>query len=619
MVSDSWQKNMERYNYPFAAAPGQEKLKQALILCAVNPAIGGVLVAGEKGTGKSTLARGLRELLGDSPFVDLPLNITEDRLVGALDTEQTLKQGKPVFQPGLLQKAHGGILYADEVNLLPEQIVNILLQVSASGVNHVEREGISLSHPAKFVLIGTMNPEEGPLRPGFLDRFGLYVEVHGEKRPGVRCEIMAQRLAYEQNPDAFHRQWQEKTDALAQKIQKARHLLSYVNLPDDCARFAAELSQEGCCEGHRPELVLCRTAMALASWEDRNQVTQADIRNAAEFVLPHRIREPLELSQQPMPEHEAPKEADSIPPETLPEDLPGELAPVDSSQTQEMEEQNPNSVEAIEPMEDSVNLQILEQKHMASLGSGKRLKVRSNSDRGRYVRYRLPRGKTSDLAVDATLRAAVLSGRNSPDRPGILVKPEDFRQKIREQRTGAVILFLVDASGSMGARKRMGAVKGAVLSILQDAYQKRDTVGIVAFRGQEARVLLPFTRSVDLAQKQLRVLPTGGKTPLAEGLRTAGNLLRANAVKQKQAAQLLILVSDGRANAGRGEDPFQEALDMAHTLSAEPFASVVLDTEQGYARFGMAKKIAEALGAEYCPLNQISQQEIQAQVGRYLR
>ncbi len=611
------------YSFPFAAIIGQEPVKRALLLCAVNPQIGGVIISGEKGTAKSTLARGLGHLMKNAPFVELPLNTTEDRLVGSIDLEATIQTGSPAYAPGLLEKVNGGILYVDEVNLLPQSITNILLTVASSGINHIEREGISLVRPSKFVLIGTMNPEEGQLRPSLLDRFGLYVEVHHEQNLSLRCQIMAQRLSYEQDPLSYCARWQEETKHLADAISNARQLLPHVSVPADCIRYASQLAAQGHCQGHRGELVLCETAIAAAALDGRTEVSIEDIRSAAALALPHRLRESVELSQEiSQPQPSAPQEsAAESPSSPNPEELPDDIHPLHSNAASEDTVMDEPDVQEIQPMDENLTLHILQKKKLSSLGSGKRLKVRSNSRRGHYVRYRFPDGKSQDIAVDATLRTAVLRGRKqlpSAEGPRIQVKPEDFRLRIREQRTGAVILFVVDASGSMGARKRMGAVKGAVLALLNDAYQKRDTVGIIAFRDKGAQIMLPFTRSVDLAQKRLRTLATGGKTPLAAGLTAAGAMLHANAIRCPDAAQLLVLVSDGRANYGNRADPFQEALDTAKKLSAEPFASVVLDTEQGFTRFGMAKEIADALHAEYCPLSGISQQEIMAQVGRYL-
>lgn len=625
-------------SFPFTAVAGQERLKEALLLCAINPKIGGVLICGEKGTAKSTLARGLNQLLGNSAVVELPLNSTEDRLVGSIDLEDTLLKGKPQFQPGILWNVNGGVLYADEVNLLPERIVNILLEVSSSGINYVEREGISLSHPSSFVLIGSMNPEEGALRSAFLDRFGLYVETHGETDVATRCEIMRRRIEYEQNPTDFCNRWVDETEKLSAKLRSAQKRLKQVCLPTECAEYASRLSAAGFCQGHRAELTLCQTGMAIAAWNGRCEVTVEDIQKAAAFALPHRLHEPLELFHETAATQSQESSSNS---QTSPESM----APKDQEEQVSFEESSDGVTEdsvditsdimedsqEIQPLNSTVSLQIVDRKNLTALGSGKRLKVRSNMNKGRYVRYGFAKGTPKDIAVDATLRAAVLSGRNCfmpqtefsdtncPRPLRIHVKKEDFREKIREQRTGAIILFVVDASGSMGAKKRMGAVKGAVLAMLNDAYQKRDTVGIVVFRGTKAEVLLPFTRSVDLAQKCLRTLTTGGSTPLSAGLKKAGSLLQANLVKDKHAAQLMVLVSDGRANYAPVGTPFEEALRVAQELSALPFASLVLDTEQGFAKFGMAKKIADSLHGEYCPLSSISQQEIVAHIGKYLR
>ena len=613
---------MANYNslFPFAAVVGQEKLKQALLLCAVNPQIGGVVISGEKGTAKSTLIRALRELM-DVPFVELPLNITEDRLVGSIDLETAVQTGEILLCPGLLHKAHGGILYADEVNLLPRQIVNILLETAASGVNRVEREGLSLTDPASFVLIGSMTPEEGALRSSLLDRFGLYVEAHGTQKMTDRQLVMTRRLAYEQNPLAFRARWSQATADLRRRIQQAKQQLSQVSVPESCVRYASQLAIQGLCQGHRAELTLIETALALAAWECRLEVTQEDVKCAASMVLPHRLREALELPDAPSPMEESSAENNDTglqAPPVLPENSEP-LSPEAVSAS--VDEPSSEEIQDIQPIDQDLSLPLLKEKKMASLGTGKRLKVRSDTSRGRYVRYRLPRGKVQDIAVDATLRAAVLSGRNfmaASDTPGITVRSEDFREKIREQRTGAQILFVVDASGSMGARRRMGAVKGAVVAMLTDAYQKRDMVGILAFRGKDARMLLPFTRSIDLAQKCLRNLPTGGRTPLAAGLSAAALLLQAQQHRNHQIAQLLVLVSDGRANIG-GDDPFQEALDAGQMLRRLPCTCLVLDTEQGFAKFGMAKQIANAMGAEYCSLSGVSQQEILGHIEKYLQ
>ena len=601
------------HTYPFAAIVGQEQLKTALLLTAVNPRIGGVVLSGEKGTAKSTLARGLGQLL-DAPFVDLPLNITEDRLVGTVDIETTLRTGVPTLSPGLLAQANHGVLYADEVNLLPRQITNILLETSASGQNLVERDGLSAAQPCQFLLIGTMNGEEGPLRAALLDRFGLYAEAHGERNLECRTQIMTRRLQYEANPITFCQHWQGATDALKAHIRRAQALLPEVTFPPECARFAAQLATEGCCQGHRAELVLTETALALAAWDGRREATEQDVRAAAPLALPHRIHQPVNLDSEPQfPTPTDQSDTPAAPPDSLPTDS---TSPTESPT--DGDSPDTETVQAIQPLDQTLRLHLLPQRRLTATGSGKRLQVRTDALRGRSVRDRLPSGKPTDIAVAATLRAAVLSGR-SFGTGRITVTPQDFRQRIREERTGAQILFLVDASGSMGARRRMGAVKGAVLSLLNDAYQKRDSVAIIAFRGSDARVLLPFTRSVDLAQKRLQALPTGGKTPLAAGLTAAQNLLRSARLRTERPAQLLVLVSDGRANQGDTKEPFEEALAAARKLSAQPIASVVLDTEQGFARFGMAEQIAQALGAQHCPLTQISGREILAQINQYIR
>lgn len=590
------------HTYPFAAVAGQERVKEALLLCAVNPAVGGVLLAGEKGTAKSTLVRGLSALMEDAPFVELPLNITEDRLVGTIDLEAAVQRGERRPEHGLLKAADGGVLYVDEVNLLSEHIVNILLEVSSTGENVVEREGASFRHPTRFVLAGSMNPEEGRLRGHFLDRFGLYVPVEGERDPAVRCEVIRRRLDYERDPLAFEAEWAGETERLRSRLRQAKALLPRVRVGEQARRFAAGLAREGCCAGHRAELTLCEAARAAAALNGRSEATEGEIRMVAAYALPHRLREAVRMDvPRPEPEEEGPREAWK--PE---EPRPAEERPEWGEETVEQAGALPESGgtgreqwEDICPSGQPVTLEPPKRRKQAPAGTGKRLKVRSHSARGRYIRAAMPRGKTGDLAFDATLRAAAA---HPGEQSGLMVtvRPEDFRVKVREQRTGASILFLVDASGSMGAKRRMGVVKGAVLSLLSDAYEKRDAVGIVAFRGDRAEVLLPLTRSVDLAEKDLRRLKTGGKTPLAHGLAAAYDLLKTDRIRHPGSLQYLVVVSDGRANVPLWNGPAgEDALRAARRLGAEGVQSLVLDPEEGFMEFGMGQKLAEALGGEY--------------------
>lgn len=593
--------------YPFSAVVGQETVKQALMLCAVNPAIGGVLLAGEKGTAKSTLVRGLAELLESAPFVELPLNTTEDRLVGSVDFEAALKKGLLQPEGGLLQQVNGGFLYVDEVNLLSEHIVNILLEVSSTGENIVEREGISFRHRCRFVLVGSMNPEEGRLRPHFADRFGLYVPTSGERDSQARCEIIRRRLEYERNPLAFEQEWEEETLRLKTKLAQARQLLAQVQLPDRQRTFAAQLATQGGCAGHRAELAICEAARARAALEGRLTVTGADIQAVAPLALAHRLREAISIPEPP--EETAggqQEEAEQEPSPSLPDMEPSEP-------TQDVQPSEPPSAPAptaagqerwedIQPIRQEITLAEPNKKERMPAGTGKRLKVRSHSSRGRYIRATLPKQRTEDLAFDATLRAAAAHPKGDSALM-VSVREDDIRVKVREQRTGATILFLVDASGSMGAMRRMGIVKGAVLSLLSDAYEKRDTVGIIAFAKDKAETLLPLTRSVDLAQKCLRKLHTGGKTPLAHGLQAAYQMLKTDRLRNPGAQQYLVIVSDGKTNvplySGSAADDAQNA---AKRLRAEPIQALVLDPEEGFMQFGMAKKLAQTLDAEYIPL-----------------
>ncbi|MDY6037527.1 MAG: VWA domain-containing protein [Eubacterium sp.] len=635
-----------KYSYPFTAVIGQEAEKKALLIAAVNPRVSGVILSGEKGTAKSTIVRGLSELLCDIPFFEMPLNITEDRLVGSIDIEKAISTGTLSPDKGILQAANKGIIYVDEINLLSEHIANILLQTHGNGENPVEREGLSLKCKSSFVLIGSMNPEEGPLRPQLLDRFGLYVNVCGERVLEQRCEIIRRRIEYENDPVEFCKKWMYETERLQRRLKTARALVKTVKICDRDIRFAAELSKEGCCNGHRAEIILCEASKAIAALEGREAVNAEDMKEAAGYVLPHRLRQPVSIdefvediynesenfsideteeTQKRQDKYRTEVQNDVVPPRTgLDEKDPGEAgsmyAGCDESTFPQLADmlKSSDEIQEIEKNEESIKIKIKPINEKKYRGSGKRLRVKSHAAKGRYVRYRIPGAKTRDIALDATLRAAALHPCELNDMV-VQVKPCDIREKIREERTGATILFLVDASGSMGARRRMGAVKGAVLSMLTDAYQKRDTVGIVSFRDDRAELILNFTRSVDLAEKALREIKTGGKTPLAAGLIKAFELLKTDRIKNPDALQYLIVVSDGRANAAiNSKLAFMEAEKAAHRIAAEKIKCLILDTESGFMRFGKAEDLAKALNGEYMRLNEISKTAINRSVKEFL-
>ncbi|RQO77646.1 magnesium chelatase [Aquitalea sp. FJL05] len=641
--------------YPFAAIVGQPQLKQALLLCAVDPTLGGVLIRGDKGSAKSTAARGLAAILppirrvpgcafncdpasplaecsccqGEHaaaedaavPFVNLPLGASEDRVLGSLDFEQALKQGRQAFKPGLLASAHRGLLYIDEVNLLADHLVDVLLDVAAMGVNTVQREGLSISHPARITLLGTMNQEEGELRPQLLDRFGLMVDVAAPRDAAIRSEVVRRRLAFEADPQAFSARWQAEGQALQTQIGQAQSMLGAVTVSDQLFDFISQL----CCEFEvaslRADIVLHKAARALAALDGRTQVSAEDIRTAAMLVLPHRRRrKPFEqsgLDQDKL--DELTQQAQNPPPPAA------DTSPADSGQQSEQPADTPDDDNQGETSPDSGSEQVFASAAASDIGtirlasrstdsqaSGRRSSV-LNAQRGHSVRA-IPNTQPQALALDATLRHALQ--RNPAE---FAVTRADLHDKVRTAKQGNLIVLVVDASGSMAAQQRMEKVKGTVLSLLQDAYQRRDQVAVIAFRGRSAELVLPPTRQVEQAEQALHALPTGGRTPLPHALQLAGDLLA------RQGAQglmpLLVLLSDGRANVALSEeaDPWQQSLQLAGELAAAAIPALVLDTEQDYVKLGRARQLAEALQAEYLPCEQLSSEQltitIQARLG----
>jgi magnesium chelatase subunit D len=638
-------------DYPFAALVGQEQLKTALLVIAVNPTIGGVLIRGEKGTAKSTAARALAALLppvrfvsgcpfhcdpdaawpecphcsADAsglnpearqvadmavPFVDLPLGATEDRVLGTLDFERALREGRRAFQPGLLAAAHRGVLYIDEVNLLADHLVDVLLDAAAMGVNTVQREGVAFRHPARFHLIGTMNPEEGNLRPQLLDRFGLMVQVAGPRDPELRAEVVRRRLAFESEPDAFLARWADEQKALRERIVAARTLLPRIALEDGLLTLLTRLCCELDVDGLRADIVLHKTACALAALDGRTSVHLEDIRTAAELVLPHR-------------RHRRPFERPEMDREQLNEAFSKLESQSDPSRDRQGAAQTPlpdgrGSDQIFSPAAIE-NVRRIEVTTTTTPSEQGRRNRSAGRERGPYARA-VPDEKPVDLAIDATLRAAARHGLQ-PDG-GMTIERSDLHRKERAGRTGTLILFVVDASGSMSARQRMAVVKGAVLGLLQSAYEQRDEVGVIAFRGPNAEVLLPPTRGIDCAEEALRVLPTGGRTPLAHALVLARTTIRQVQHSAPDRLVLVVLLSDGKANVGLPEssgDPWQQALQAAADLAADGIPALVLDSDAGFVRMGRARQLADALGAEHLPLEELSAETLILKVRQRLR
>lgn len=597
--------------YPFSAIVGHDQLRLALLLCAVRPEIGGALIRGEKGTAKSTAVRGLATLLSaatgsDSGLVEMPLGATEDRVIGSLDLQRVLRDGEHAFSPGLLARAHGGVLYVDEVNLLHDHLVDVLLDAAAMGRVHIERDGISHSHEARFVLIGTMNPEEGELRPQLLDRFGLTVDVHASRDVDVRVQVIRQRMAYEADPEGFAERYADADAELARRIAAARVLVDDVVLPDNELRRIAVLCAAFDVDGMRADLVVARTAAAHAAWRGARAVEEQDIRVAAELALPHRRRrDPFDdpgIDRDQLDEALAQAASD-------PDPDPDPTGGGQSVQTEpEALQQNsgddsaarPPKTRPSAPPSKTFRTRALRVPGVGEGAPGRRSRARNA---GGSVIAATDADDAScgghGLHLFATLLSAAERAGAGPLRPG----PDDVRRAVREGREGNLVIFVVDASGSMAARDRMAAVSGATLSLLRDAYQRRDKVAVITFRQHEARLLLPPTSSAHIAGRRLARFDTGGKTPLAEGLLAARELIVREKTRDRARRALVVVLTDGRATAG--PDPLGRSRSAAARLVAEGAAAVVVDCETSYVRLGLAAQLARQLGAPAVRLEQL--------------
>ena len=643
---------MEYPRYPLAAVVGQEQAKKALLLALVNPRAGGLLISGKRGTAKSVLVRAAAPFTPTGSLVELPLGATDDMVFGSLDVDAAVREGERRLRHGLLHRAADTLLYMDEVNLLREEVLKSVLESASAGMFSLERDGISAVEEISCTPVGTMDPAEGVLSPALLDSFGLFAAMEEIEGTEPRAEIARRVLAFERAPEAFCRAYAKQEAELQQKAARAREMLPAVEASHAILHLAAQYVARALCVGNRAEIYLVEAARALAALADRTYVLPQDIEEAALFVLVHRMsrkKEPREESrrrqkgaqeQMQEPQAEPQGESDDEAQEEHPNDAltrdatGGESTGQEDDPREAQEEAAQADEEQALPADGDSGGEDREETHsmetvMARLSllretvcggkgkSGRRAIVQLDVPAGRPWRTSLPHtGRRIDLAFAATLRAAAPYQRQRHGEQAVVIRAEDLRVWIRARRAAANILFLVDASGSMGAKERMKMVKGAVLALLREAYQKRDRVGLIAFRRTGAETLLPMTRSVELAEKALRSLPTGGKTPLAEGLAAALKMMDELA-RREGAETVLVLVTDGRTNVPAAGKAKEEALRAAEEIARRDVHCIVLDTEKNFPKVGLAPEIAQRMHAGYATLERLCAEGVLEAVRRF--
>jgi len=611
--------------YPFPAIVGHDAVKKAILCTLVNEDIRGLLITGERGSAKTVLARSASSVLEDKKIRIVPQNTTEDRLFGSIDIEKAITEGEIGIVKGILAESDCQMIVADDINLLDEKIIHGILNTAETGNILIERDGFSESLRTRYILAATMDPEEGALSPQMLDRFDLCVETDKIDDETERVEIIKKCLEFEKDPGHFQKNHEKETGDIREKISKAKERLPYVMIPEALLEMIPELCLELNVSGQRGDIALAKTAKTLAALDGRDNVVFEDIKQAAAMTLEHRRRNLPPQNPQDNPDNQDKEDNEDNRPQENPRNDP-EPSPPDNQRDQG-DSHEPENPEEDEQKEDPQNIppppeqvfdigstfsviEFLDERGRSKskkASNGRRTRNISHDKSGHYISYKHRDERKNDIAIDASLRAAA-PFQKMRDKNGLAIKVDknDLREKIREKKTGNVILFLVDASGSMGVRQRMVSVKGAILSLLNDAYQKRDMVGLMIFRKKEASLLLPPTRSTDLAYKLLKEIPTGGRTPLSKGLVEAAKLLTQGRYSKSMDTKTVIILTDGRANAPESEkNPYEELQETAEKVKGKGIKYVVVDTEEGFPRMGLAMDLAYELDAIYLRLDEL--------------
>ncbi len=699
-IKDLMQKKDSFRAFPLAAITGHSLLKLSLLLAAVDPSLGGVIIAGGRGTGKSVLARGLHSLIPpieiidnelilakltdnensfkpisrnldpkkpeewdkninkliakiiginylnqiesipskvvQAPFIQVPIGITEDRLIGSIDVAASLNTGEQVFQPGILAEAHRGVLYVDDINLLDDGIVNLILEATGREQNNFERDGLSLSHPCRSLLIATYNPEEGAIRNHVLDRFAIVLSANQSIDNNQRVEITKSVLSHAENNIKFSEKWSDESDNLSTQLILARQWLKDVKITKEQITYLVNEALRGGVEGHRPELFAVKVAKANAALRGDENVNSDDLKVAVRLViLPRSTQIPPQDDdiQPPPPEDQSPPPPQSNNEDSEPESNENEDNKKEDQENSDGEEDSTPDIPEefiLDPESCMVDpdLLLFSSAKSKAGNSGSRSVILSQS-RGRYVRPLIPRGKVKRIAVDATLRAAAPYQKSrklkNPNKT-IIIEENDFRAKLLQKKAGALVIFLVDASGSM-ALNRMQSAKGAVIRLLTEAYENRDEVSLIPFRGNQAEVLLPPTRSITAAKRRLETMPCGGGSPLAHGLTQSAKVAK-NALSTGDIGQVIVVgITDGRGNVSLGTslgqaevkenenenvNLKQEVLDIAAKYPMLGIKLLIIDTERKFISSGFGKELAEAAQGKYVQLPKANDKTIAA-------